>query len=116
MTSLTVFFQPPLERRFEFNEAPRDLQLSYSMVLDTVFVKAYSPQPSDHDDFDRNWKQWFSGDPRKGGFGVKIEVAVSVSNHRDFCGSTSRRPECKTGVLQSFREGSFRGYFGAKWC
>ncbi len=57
------------------------MQLSYSMVLDTVFVKAYSPQPSDRDDFDRNWKIWFNGDPKKTGFGVKIEVAVSMSNH-----------------------------------
>jgi hypothetical protein len=77
----SAFLQPPLERRFEFNEAPQDLQLSYSMILDTLFVKAYSPQPFDRGDFDRNWKMWFNGDPKKGGFGVKVEVAVSMSNH-----------------------------------
>jgi hypothetical protein len=82
ITKLTLFFlQPPLQRRFELHEGPRDLQLSYSMVLDTLFVKAFSPQPSNRADFDLNWKRWFNGDPRKGGFGVKIEVAVSMSNH-----------------------------------
>ena len=51
------------------------------MVLDTVFVKCCSPSPINRADFERNWKAWFNSDPRKGGFGVKIEVAVSMSNH-----------------------------------
>ncbi len=79
--SLFFVAQPPLKRRFELNEAPRALQLSYSMILDALFVKAYSPQPSSRDDFARNWRHWFIGDPKKGGFGVKVEAAVSVSNH-----------------------------------
>ena len=53
----------------------------YSLILDTLTIHCMSPQPWSEQDFRDNWKQWFSGDPRKGGFGVKVEVAVSVSNH-----------------------------------
>jgi hypothetical protein len=72
--------QPPFERRLEFHEGPPETRRAYSMILDTMFVKSYAPPVASKVAFQQRWKLWWSGDPRKSGYGIKVEVAVSVSN------------------------------------
>ncbi len=78
---LTSSLLPPLWARAKFSEVPLPLQQKYALIVDTLTVRCLSPDPVNKTEFQAWWSVWSSGEPKVSGFGMKVEVAVSVSNH-----------------------------------
>lgn len=78
--SLTCCLQPPFEKRFEYHAGPEHLKLGWSCVLDTMVLKCETPAMTTEEFFNK-YRVFRSQNPKKPGFGLKLEVAASMEHY-----------------------------------
>jgi hypothetical protein len=72
--------QPPFEKRFEYHAGPPHLQLEWSCVLDTMVLTCETPGMTT-DEFWNKYRVFKSQNPKKPGYGLKLEVAASMERY-----------------------------------